>query len=756
MTANYKKIKELFSETIALPREEQSAFISKIQDKEIKKEVASLVQNHIEEFTISIDTTPKKIQPYRKRVSKKSQRILKLLFGNKFKIATTLTIISLFILGVGVVTKISVKKALIDIRHNELSNMINSNQLTMNVWIEEQKKLVEILSKAPRVTNRINYLATTYGFGKDGNTDTIWNDQVHNELNNFLEPILQSEGIPLFSVLDKTGYRIATNKREDLGQSINREDLSYIANVFSDNEITFTHPTLHHFQEYNSSKTSNNIPLTWIDAPIHDSTGKIIATLGLAYFANEGFSKFLDILKTGQEGESYAFDRQGLLVSNSRFERVLKDAGIIEENQNPILNVTLRNPQVNLKTCNHPPENYSSLPLTIPIAEVLAKADSDSIIETIITEPYLNYIGEEVIGAAIWLPNYNFGIVTEIPTCEAYAALYYLNWVFIILIAILFSLAIYSTLSSFSLFKIRDKSAQKIGPYFIKEQIGEGGMGEVYLAEHQLLKRPTAIKKLKKTAENSANNNRFEREVLLASKLTHPNTIQIYDFGRTDDESFYFAMEYLKGINLSQLSDISGIVCPERVTYILLQVCYSLKEAHHLGLIHRDIKPQNIMICNLGDMYDVVKVLDFGLVKDIESQTDESLTNVFEIGGTPMYMSPERLTAPQLVDYRTDIYSVGVLAYFLLTAQKPFLTGVTDFDLMNQVINEVPLEIKSKQIPKNFSKLIMQCMEKDPTNRPADMEKLIALLEEINTNQWNQQKAKDWWVKKILTQTQIE
>lgn len=274
-------------------------------------------------------------------------------------------------------------------------------------------------------------------------------------------------------------------------------------------------------------------------------------------------------------------------------------------------------------------------------------------------------------------------------------------------------------------------------------------MGEVFLAEHQLLKRPTAIKTLKRNVSNYQNQLRFEREVLLASKLSHPNTINIYDFGRTDDDSFYFAMEFLKGINLIQLNNLCGTVPANRVIHILLQICYSLREAHHKGLIHRDIKPQNIMLCDIGGMYDVVKVLDFGLVKDIEDDTNEDLTQLFEIGGTPMYMSPERLTAPQTVDYQTDIYSVGVVAYYLLTGRKPFLTGVTDIDIINQVINEPPLEINTTDIPNELSQVIYKCMEKDPADRPADINELIAIIEKINPHTWTQQLAEHWWEQKI-------
>lgn len=748
MSSKHEQIKKLFLKAIELPTDQQNSFIDHITDADIKKEVAELVKNHITDFTINIQESTKLIAPQESSQKLFLSQIYRILLGNRFKLGTTLFFVSLLILGFGFFSLTQGKKALIKIRNNELTNMIESNQLTMNVWIEEQKKLVEILSNAPAVSTKINKLTTTYGFGRDGNPEIIWNDQTHQSLVDFLQPILTSEGIPLFSVLDKTGYRVATNAKKNLGKQIRTDELATLTPVFSENKIIFSKPSFQRVIRLNTTDTVN-VPLTWIDAPIYDSTGKVIATLGLAFYANEGFSKFLNIQKTGKQGESYAFDRAGVLVSHSKHRDILKKARIIKQEQLSILNIKLRNPGVDLKTVKQPPKNYASLPFIVPVADLLAKVENKNDLAYTSSAIYLNYIGQEVIGTAAWLPEYQFGIVTEIPLQEALAPLNNLSLLFIALFIILFSLAIISTLSSFSLFNMHKNTAEKIGPYFIKKKIGEGGMGNVYLAEHQLLKRPTAIKTLKTEFTNNQNEQRFEREVLLASKLTHPNTISIYDFGKTKDGSFYYAMEYLQGIDLTQLSNLCGIVPIDRVVHILLQICYSLKEAHHKGLVHRDIKPQNIMLCYIGDNYDVVKVLDFGLVKDLQNNQQTDLTQLFEIGGTPMYMSPERLTAPQTVDYRTDIYSVGVIAYYLLTAKKPFLTGINDEEIIKQIINESPQEIRDDKMPAAFTELIYKCMKKDPGQRPADMNELIALLNEINTQTWTQSRAAHWWKEKV-------
>ena len=219
--------------------------------------------------------------------------------------------------------------------------------------------------------------------------------------------------------------------------------------------------------------------------------------------------------------------------------------------------------------------------------------------------------------------------------------------------------------------EIDKDEAKQIGPYELEKKIGEGGIGEVYLARHALLRRPAAIKLLKKRSINPETLDRFEREVRQTSRLTHPNTVEIYDYGHTPTGTFYYAMEYLPGLTMAQLIQEEGAIVPRRVVHLLDQVCASLSEAHAKGLIHRDIKPQNIMLCERGGIYDTVKVLDFGLVKDVSDPENIQHTAPDQLGGTPMYIAPERIRDPSRNDARTDLYAVGTVAYNLLTGSNP-------------------------------------------------------------------------------------
>src|SRR6185369_11608020 len=211
---------------------------------------------------------------------------------------------------------------------------------------------------------------------------------------------------------------------------------------------------------------------------------------------------------------------------------------------------------------------------------------------------------------------------------------------------------------------------QQIGQYKLEQRLGSGGMGVVYRGQHAMLRRPTAIKMLDVDKVNEGSIQRFEREVQITSQLNNPHTVAIYDFGHTPEGVFYYAMEYLDGIDLQTLVERYGPQPVPRVIHMLLQVCSSLYEAHSLGLVHRDIKPANVMLNRRGGEPDVVKVLDFGLVKALDEAKQSRQTG--GLSGTPLYMSPEAIQTPDLVDARSDLYAVGAIGYFLITGQPVF------------------------------------------------------------------------------------
>jgi tRNA A-37 threonylcarbamoyl transferase component Bud32 len=291
--------------------------------------------------------------------------------------------------------------------------------------------------------------------------------------------------------------------------------------------------------------------------------------------------------------------------------------------------------------------------------------------------------------------------------------------------------------------------ARQIGQYRLKKKLGSGGMGEVYLAEHVLLKRPCAIKVIRpEKAGDPKALARFEREVQATAKLTHWNTVEIYDYGRTDDGTFYYVMEYLPGMNLEDLVRMDGPLPAERVIYLLSQVCDALSEAHCKGMVHRDIKPANIFAARRGGVYDVAKLLDFGLVKPTATQ-DEEQVNVTQDGmvaGSPLYMSPEQALGEQ-PDERSDIYSLGLTAYYLLTGRPPFEADKPIKVLLAHA-HETPTPPSqwNADVPRDLEAVVLKCLEKDPTRRFQDTESLREALESCDAaGLWTRTLAAEWW-----------
>ena len=294
------------------------------------------------------------------------------------------------------------------------------------------------------------------------------------------------------------------------------------------------------------------------------------------------------------------------------------------------------------------------------------------------------------------------------------------------------------------------REAKQFGQYTLEERIGAGGMGEVYKASHAMLRRPTAVKLLHPEKAADRDIVRFEREVQLTSQLTHPNTIAIYDYGHTREGIFYYAMEYLDGMTLRQLVDNHGPLTPGRVIHILIQICSSLWEAHSKGLIHRDIKPANIILCERGGVKDVVKVLDFGLVKNLDARGEEAVDSVERITGTPMYLSPEGIRSPGNVDARSDLYAVGAVGYYLLTGKRLF-ESENLIEIWDHQVNTPPVRPSSrlgKPVPGDLEGLILRCLEKDPDQRLQDAQVLHIALEQCkDAGNWTAEDAALWWRK---------
>ncbi|HEX3997399.1 MAG TPA: serine/threonine-protein kinase [Pirellulales bacterium] len=290
--------------------------------------------------------------------------------------------------------------------------------------------------------------------------------------------------------------------------------------------------------------------------------------------------------------------------------------------------------------------------------------------------------------------------------------------------------------------------ARQFGQYRLKKLLGAGGMGEVYLAEHQLLKRPCAIKVIRanKAADPHALA-RFHAEVRATAKLTHWNTVEIFDYGSTTDGTFYYVMEYLPGLSLSDLVERFGPLPAERVIHLLEQTCDALAEAHSAGLIHRDIKPGNIFAAQRGGIYDVAKLLDFGLVKPIVPLDGANLTVAGTITGSPLYMAPEQAGNDHKPDARSDIYSLGAVAYYLLAGQPPF-DSKNAIKVLAAHLHEpvVPPSHHRAEVPADLEAVVMRCLAKDPDHRFSSAGALARALADCEAaGRWTRDMAREWW-----------
>lgn len=313
-------------------------------------------------------------------------------------------------------------------------------------------------------------------------------------------------------------------------------------------------------------------------------------------------------------------------------------------------------------------------------------------------------------------------------------------WLLISAIGVMFSNVLYGLRRQVS-------AAMQLGQYQLEEKLGEGGMGQVFRASHAHLRRRTAIKFLH-PGWSPENQKRFESEVQMTAELSHPNIVTVFDYGETDEGVWYYAMELLDGLTLDELLDVDGPQDPSRVAYILERVANALHEAHRVKLIHRDIKPGNIMLTRQGSREDVVKVLDFGLVKQLQDTEPADLTQANMIVGTPHYLAPESIRESGQTDEQSDLYALSAVGYALLTG-RPVFEGKGTVEVCSHHLHTAPKppsEVREEAIPEKLEELILQGLQKDPAQRPASAKIFGQELADAELSKpWTQARAVQWW-----------
>ncbi len=590
----------------------------------------------------------------------------------------------------GLVVRRAIETTMRDGLQSELQTLLDLETAMLNTWYKVQQ------SNAESIANGLDFRQTVYPLleAREASEGAVapTADALRAKLEKLLSPSLSAHDYAGYLVANKKKTIVAASHTELVGQENVGEYNTFLAKALSGQTCLSAPFASVAAVKDETGRLRTGVPTMVVCAPIRDESFQVVGVLSLQIKPEDEFSRIMALGRFGETGETYAFDKDGRMVSESRFDDSLILLGLLpdQEHSRSILQLLVRDPGGDITTGFRPRARRHDLPLTYAVAEAIAGRPGVDV------AGYRDYRGVPVVGAWRWLPAGDIGVVTEVDYAEAFRPLTILRWTFWGLFALLALSA--AAIFVFTLLLARARreaqkaaiSAQQIGQYKLEQKLGSGGMGVVYKGQHAMLRRPTAIKMLDVDQVNEGSIQRFEREVQITSQLNNPHTVAIYDFGRTPEGVFYYAMEFLDGIDLQSLVERYGPQPVPRVIHILQQMCSSLYEAHSLGLVHRDIKPANIMLNRRGGEPDVVKVLDFGLVKATDDQQQAGVTQQASLTGTPLYMSPEAIQLPNSVDARSDLYAVGAVGYFLLTGQ-PVFEAESVVDLCQKHVSTPPV-----------------------------------------------------------------
>ena len=656
---------------------------------------------------------------------------------------------ALAVLCVGFWVRGSVERAMKNVFTVHLQSVLNAEVTALRTWFREQQFDAKSFAADARIHAAISDLVQLAQQSQTTAAELMKAEPLKS-LQMTLKPLLEGQDYTDFVVVGQDKRILASLNETLIGQTAPAAYDEWLLKALRGTATVSPPFPSEVILPDARGRARAGMPTMMVAAPVLGTNATVLAALALRMEPDKEFSQIFSIGQMGTSGEAYAFDRTGLMLTAGRFEAELKALALLPDRDGvgPALQLRLRDPGADLRRGGHPPKPRDQLGLTkMAAAGTEGRGGID-------VHGYRDYRGAPVIGAWAWLPDYEMGVATEVTIEEAYQPLYVLRRAFLVMFGLLVLSGMFIFLFSLAVKQLQVSTrksalaARRLGQYVLLQEIGAGANGKVYKARHAMLRRAVAVKILDPEKTNESTMARFEREVQVTSQLTHPNTVAIYDYGRTPEGLFYCAMEFLDGLSLDKLVARFGPQTESRGIHILRQVCGSLAEAHDIGLVHRDIKPANIILTRRGGLCDVVKVLDFGLVKAVNHALELEGTVADVVVGTPRYLSPEAIETPERVDARSDLYSVGAVGYLLLTGQPVFATESLKELLKSHVktLPQRPSERLGKPVAADLENLVMQCLAKEPSQRPQSAQALSEALARCQAaGQWTSQTAEEWW-----------
>lgn len=619
---------------------------------------------------------------------------------------------------------------------DELRGVSDSVSHAVRRFLSDKAHLVESWTREPAIQNEIHQLVQMDPNQSDGEQKNRSRDVIARQL----ERLSGIIGLK-FAIWGAENGHLITNYSETASKFIRDErDIQSMIRRAEKGEVVIFGP----LRIPKTNKGGVDTPEMGAMTAVRDENDQVIATILVTKIGmHQEFSRmFFDIANAGNL-DAYAISETGTMLTESPRAATLSSSqrlDVIVEDIAASLRVA--DPGTLIVGSDQGVFPRNSFPLT-RAAKSVTKGRSE-----VELEPYRNYAGIEVVGSWRWNSDSGVGIIIERPASQAFATVWIVRFSFILLGSLLF---LSVTIAAAFLARATAAEQAAIHPlsrYEVVEEVGVGGMGLVYRTQHRQLGRETALKVMIGGTQKKEDQLRFDREARLAASLSNPHSVTIYDYGRSEDGESYCVMEFLHGLTLQEVVDHSGHQPLGRVLFILRQVCEAVAEAHQKRLLHLDIKPQNIMLSLDQAVGDWAVLFDYGLSKPIAPSLDYYRSPSAKWSGTPMYMAPERFHHLDQVDQRSDIYSLGCVAYFLTTGDTPFFD--TDVEsLFALIINQSPIDLTTRRrekVPDSFENLVVKCMAKSPEKRYQNIQEFVVDIEQLQAAfPWTAEDSRRWW-----------